>query len=193
MRAAEARHPPGWVYIKTTDGKGRILEEGWEYEKPPERFEKDGLSHIGPYIDQLLESTNWYSSVTATVIDGDACLLVSKMEGRIEMIEWFDANRKTSAEETARAVCSEQGFPVKQEYVNRDRQRCIIWNLPADRSVILSTLQRFAKEVHAIPASAGFELSFQEHADERKKHACQDGISFFFTYPVEDPNAPPPE
>src|SRR5690348_11300159 len=76
-KAAETRCPPGWRWITTADSRGRVLDEKWSFEPPPTRYEKNGLDHLPAYIDRLLATKNWFSSISAFPIDDEDAFGIS--------------------------------------------------------------------------------------------------------------------
>jgi hypothetical protein len=190
--ASRQRHPPGWVYVKTVDHQGRILEEGWEFNEAPDRFEVNGLAQLPGYVDRLLTSKNWLCSVSFLSLDEERAVMFSKTDGQVELQEFFLSPGMSESERRARTICQERGFAISLEYETDEPRTAITWALPSERDVIVSVLSQFAREIHDISESEGLDFRFDEPEDERGKFADRDGICFLFTYPIEDPTAPPP-
>src|SRR5687768_14683967 len=68
---------------------GKVVRQGWEEQAPEYRYERDGLDNLTPFIDKLLASKNWFSSVTVISLDESQVIPIWKMEGVIKVGGFF--------------------------------------------------------------------------------------------------------
>lgn len=181
------------MYVKTLAEDGRVLEEGWEYKKPADVHQKNGLAQLPRYVDMLLNSKRWLASVSAFQIDGDEGVSVDKKDGRVRLVDFFQSPPNAERERLARTICKRKGFSIEEDYLTEQQTRVVSWNLPSNRAVILDTLHQFAKEIHGISEEEGLKIDFHEDDDESHKFQDAGSISFVFTYPFPDPTAPAPK
>ena len=183
---------PGWSYETTADENGRVLEEGWKYTKPPEKFDQNGLAHLQPFIEKLVRSKNWFSSVTALARDGDRLVSLDKMEGEYQiplMIEW---RTEPEREKRARAFFSARGIVPIEDYLAGngdvvDATRVITWPVKGDAKSLAKLVKQVAVELCGISETEGLDISFEEHPDERGKFAGAGSVTITTTTPRVDP------
>lgn len=178
--------------MKALDSKGQLLSEAWEYKRPPDVFEKNGLAELPAYLERLLASKNWFTSVTAFTLDDEVGISLWKMDGKVQLHESFDKGR-SEAEQLAKALCQERGFPLIDDYKDLSGARYLVWELPCQVETVVEAMRVLAIRVHGIPEDAGLQISLEYHEDQRDKFAEANAVSFVFTYPIEDPSASPPE
>lgn len=171
----------GWAHQEVRDSQGNVLETGMVYITPPDLYEKDGASHLGPYVEKLLVSKNWFSSVTGNTTDGLKAFQMIKMEGELQVDLTFDNPGDGEREKKARAFFAKLGIRPTEDYLASnggvsDATRVLAWPVKGGAKELTRMLQTVSDELCGIPDFGPLEIKFEEHPDERGKHVGHDGI-----------------
>lgn len=146
------------------------------------------------YIDRLLTTKNWFSSISAFPIDDEDAFGISLwvQEGQVTVNEMFPGPDMSPEEKRAREIADEFELSINEEYRTPDSTLVVSWNLPSDPVAIYEIAKRFATEVRQVTIDTGLRISYQEHEDERDRFQNECQITISSTFPIEDPTAPPP-
>lgn len=170
--AEELKSPPGpdWVFEISTDGRGRVLESGWKPPIKPSRLDRVDLSALRPYVERLLSSNNWFTSVTIVSLEGDHAASLWRMNGVVSTSVHIQAEERW-LEERARAHIAQTGAQPICDYLLADgATRILQWPLTGGTDTITQSFLNVATEMCGIVSQEPVDVTYEEHVDERGKH-----------------------
>ncbi|MCH8979476.1 MAG: hypothetical protein IH945_09595 [Armatimonadetes bacterium] len=107
---------PDWEFEVVTDSRGKVLESGWKHNPPPDRHGRDGLQNLKPYVIRLLDSENWFSTVTIASADGERGLMLEKTEGEMSIHLCINRSLEPGREVHARVFFEKMGIEPSVDY-----------------------------------------------------------------------------
>jgi hypothetical protein len=186
LAAMDGKRGPGWEYEIVLDKNEQILEEGWKFHPVPDRYATHGIDHLKPYLEKLLASNNWFSTVSISTPNRGAALSLFKMDGQLTIDLAIDWRREIGREKQARAFFTKRGIKPMQDYLagngdGEDATRVLNWPVSGDAKTLAALVKKVAVELCGIPENSGLDIAFEEHLDERGKHDAEGEISILST------------
>lgn len=182
---------PNWEFEVVTDSRGKVLASGWKHNPPPDRYERNGLRNLGPYVKRLLESENWYSSVSISSTDGEKGLLIQKKEDNVSITLCISRSAEPGREVHARAFFEEMGIEPSLDYEIEgisagEGSQMLEWPVTIDADHLTDLLVRCATEIYSITDEEPIDLQFEECEDEGDRYKGE--ITLHTLYPTTHPD-----
>ncbi|HVT11115.1 MAG TPA: hypothetical protein VHE55_02520 [Fimbriimonadaceae bacterium] len=169
-------------FIQVLDSNGKVLESKWEPYRAPDHFDEDGLSHLKPYVQRLLDSHNWFTTISIFTPDGQHGFALWKQGGVVTANLIVEARKEPAREKRIREFFAGRSIQPSEDYMAgnggvSDSTRVMSWPITGNADTVTSLAQRIAQELCDIPNHSGLDIQFEEQADERGKYAGLDRIT----------------
>ena len=166
---------PNWEFEVVTNTRGKVLTRGWIHNPPPDRYERGGLRNLKPYVIRLLDSENWFSTVTIASTDGERGLQLQKTEGDISIDLCINRSLEPGREVHARVFFEKMGIEPSVDYEMDgfsagEESQMMQWPVTGDADDLTNLLVRAATELYSITDEDPIDLQFEEHEDERGRY-----------------------
>lgn len=189
-RAAQTSCPPGWRFERATDLWGHTLGERWEFEEPPLRVDTQAWETLRIYIEKLILEESEHGSIIVECLQTDSAIHLFKFDGRLSTGTSFAPSSPKEAK--ARALGERLRLEPEYDYAMEDGTQNLSWLVPKNPAIAFEILRALAMEVEEMPDDGPLAFHVKEGRDDWPGSDRSKGISFRYTYPIEDPAAPPP-
>ena len=156
--------------VVCVDENGNETSREWVREKPADRYESDGLSHLESYVKRLVEFEGFLATILIFALDRQRGFSIYKTDGEPNIGLIFDTNSDGVKEKKARDFFSAKGCAVLQDYTAGcgsipDATRILHWLAPDNVLALTSLATEVGVELCGFSLSEGLELRYNEKSD----------------------------
>lgn len=162
--------PRRMMHVVSLGPDGEIADEAWHEIQEGDRYDKNGLAELGPYIDRLLAFEGWFASLMISSSDQQRVVSLFKREGSVTLQLIFmrdpDGNRVKEAKEFFKV----RNLDIEEAHSGLDGTRFIGWSTPAEAAELTTVTIEAAKQLCGFTEDEGLTIRYD--SKEEPPESC---------------------